>query len=73
MPLAYYDELPPAPRDWTMPSAGYIWFDAPYDQGAAQAALRGWPTAHVAGNHLQMLTDPDAVATAVLGMAGDWL
>ena len=72
MPLAYYDHLPPAPHDWTAPSAGYIWFGRPYDKGAEQAALRGWPTAHLPGGHLHMLTDPDAVAAAIVEMAGDW-
>jgi pimeloyl-ACP methyl ester carboxylesterase len=67
------EQPPPAPQDWTTPSAGYLWFDRPYDKGAAQATLRGWPTAHLAGNHLHMLTDPHAVATAVVDMASDWL
>jgi pimeloyl-ACP methyl ester carboxylesterase len=73
MPLAYYDHLPPAPQDWTTPSAGYIWFDRPYDEGAAEAVARGWPTAHLAGNHLHMLTDPRAVAAGVMDMASNWL
>ena len=73
MPLAYYYHLPPAPRDWTMQSAAYLWFDRPYDKGAAQATQRGWPTAHLPGNHLHMLTDPHAVAAAVTAMASDWL
>jgi pimeloyl-ACP methyl ester carboxylesterase len=73
MPLAYYDHLPPAPHEWTTPSAGYIWFGPPYDKGAAQAALRGWPTLHLPGNHLHMLTDPNAVAATVVDMASDWL
>lgn len=73
MPLAYYDYLPPAPQGWTTRSAGYIWFDRPYDKGAAEATLRGWPTAHLVGNHLHMLTDPNAVAAAVMDMASNWL
>lgn len=72
MPLAYYDHLPPVPQDWTTPQAGYIWFGPPYDQTAAQAALRGWPTVHLPGNHLHMLSDPNAVAAAVVDMASDW-
>ncbi|MGI8679602.1 MAG: alpha/beta fold hydrolase [Jatrophihabitans sp.] len=72
MPLAYYDHLPPAPDGWAVPPCGYVWFASPYDEGAAQAADHGWPTAHVPGRHLHMLVDPDAVATAVLQMAGDW-
>jgi hypothetical protein len=27
---------------------------------------------HLPGSHLHMLADPDAVAAAVLQMAGDW-
>ncbi|HEY5455062.1 MAG TPA: hypothetical protein VIJ96_06310 [Acidothermaceae bacterium] len=50
-----------------------IWFDRPYDKGAADATLRGWPTAHLAGNHLYMLTDPHTVAAAVMEMASNWL
>jgi pimeloyl-ACP methyl ester carboxylesterase len=73
LPLAYYDHLPPAPDGWTAPFVGYIWFGIPYDKGAAKAALRGWPTVHLPGNHLQMLTDPDAVAAGVLEMAGGWI
>jgi hypothetical protein len=34
-------------------------------------AAHGWPTRHVPGHHLHMLVDPDAVAAAVLEMAGD--
>jgi len=73
MPLAYYDHLPPVPHDWTAPRVGYMWFGQPYDKGAARAAKRGWPTVHLPGGHLHMLNDPDAVAAAVLEMAGDWL
>ncbi len=73
MPLAYYDHLPPAPHHWTAPSVGYIWFGEPYDQGAAHAAKRGWPTVHLPGGHLHMLNDPNAVAATVLQIAGDWL
>ena len=72
MPLAYYDHLPPAPPGWATPPCGYLWFGTPYDKGAAQAADFGWPTAHLPGNHLHMLADPDAVAAAVLQLAGDW-
>ena len=72
MPLAYYDHLPPVPHGWAAPPCGYLWFGAPYDKGAAQAAACGWPIVHLPGSHLHMLADPDAVAAAVLQMAGDW-
>jgi pimeloyl-ACP methyl ester carboxylesterase len=72
MPLAYYDQLPPAPKEWVAPRCGYVWFAPPYDDGAEQAAARGWPTAHVPGRHLHMLVDPGRVAAAVLELARDW-
>jgi pimeloyl-ACP methyl ester carboxylesterase len=72
MPLAYYDHLPPAPASWAVPPCGYIWFGAPYDREAEQAARHGWPTAHVPGGHLHMLIDPTGVAEAVLKMTSAW-
>lgn len=72
VPLAYYDHPPPAPEGWAVPPCGYIWFAAPYDGEAAQAARCGWPTAHVPGGHLHMLIDPAAVAAAVLEMSAAW-
>lgn len=73
MPLAYYGNPPPAPAGWaTETRCGYIWFGEPYDAEAAQAAELGWPTTHVPGTHLHMLTDPDGVAAAVLQIAADW-
>jgi pimeloyl-ACP methyl ester carboxylesterase len=70
MPLAYYDHLPPAPDGWDRLPCAYIWFAEPYDTGAERASAHGWPTRHVPGNHLHMLVDPDAVAAAVLELAG---
>ncbi len=72
MPLAYYDHPLPPPGEGSAPPSGYIWFGEPYDEGAAQAAVRGWPTVHLPGGHLHMLTDPQAVAAAVQHLADDW-
>jgi len=72
MPLAYYDFLPPAPADWRAPPSGYLWFGKPYDQAAAEARRRGWPTMHLPGKHLHMLVAPNSVATAVLDIARAW-
>jgi pimeloyl-ACP methyl ester carboxylesterase len=72
MPHDYFDHLPPASDSWSVPRCGYLWFSDPYEEGAEQAIAHGWPTSHLAGNHLQMLADPRAVAEAVLKMVGDW-
>jgi pimeloyl-ACP methyl ester carboxylesterase len=72
MPLAYYDHLPPVTDGWAGPACGFLWFGPPYDKEAEQAAGYGWPTKHLPGKHLHMLIEPDAVATAILQIAGDW-
>ncbi|MDQ2837944.1 MAG: alpha/beta hydrolase [Actinomycetota bacterium] len=72
MPRAYYDHLPPVPDGWAAPPCGYLWFGAPYDKQAQQAADYGWPTVYLPGGHLHMLVDPAAVAAAVLELAGAW-
>jgi pimeloyl-ACP methyl ester carboxylesterase len=72
MPLAYFDHLPPVPQGWGASPGGYIWFGPPYDQGAALASEHGWPTEHLPGGHLHMLTDPDAVAESLVRLAGGW-
>jgi pimeloyl-ACP methyl ester carboxylesterase len=69
MPLAYWDHPPPASPGWDRVPCGYLWFGEPYDALADRAAAHGWSTRNVPGNHLHMLIDPDAVATAVLEMA----
>ncbi len=68
LPLAYYDNLPPAPDGWDRPRCAYLWFGEPYDTAAQLAAARGWTTRHLPGNHLHMLTDPEGVAGAVLDL-----
>jgi pimeloyl-ACP methyl ester carboxylesterase len=73
MPHDYFDHLPQASDSWSVPLCGYLWFGAPYEQEAAQAIAHGWPTSHLAGNHLQMLAAPEAVAEAILQMVGDWI
>lgn len=72
MPLAYYDQLPPAPADWDTMPCGYVWFGEPYDKAAGEATRRGWPTEHLPGNHLLMLSDPKAIAGATQRITGDW-
>ena len=72
MPLAYYDEVPPAPDGWAVVPCGYLWFGEPYGAAALQAAANGWPTTQVPGGHLHMLFDPDGVADAVLELSAPW-
>lgn len=69
LPLAYYQQLLPNPPGWTKQPCGYVLFGPAYDVVARDAAERGWPVEHVAGEHLHQLVDPPAVTDAILSVA----
>jgi hypothetical protein len=70
LPLAFYTEaLPPVPDAWAGCRCGFLQFSAGYQEQAAAAYRRGWPVRELAGEHLHMLIDPDAVAAALVGLA----
>jgi hypothetical protein len=70
LPLAFYTEpLPPVPDAWAGCRCGFLQFSAGYQEQAAAAHQRGWPVRELAGEHLHMLIDPDAVAAALVGLA----
>jgi hypothetical protein len=62
LPLAYYEQLVPAPTGWDDRTCGYVLFAPAYKQIAAGC---GWPVEHLPGLHLHQLVDPDAVAEAI--------
>lgn len=66
LPLAYYEQRVPVPGGWTRIPAGYVVFGPPYEELADRARARGWPIDKVAGKHLHMLVDPEAVADALM-------
>ena len=66
--LAFFTEpLPPAPG-WPDAPCGFLRLSAAYDQWAAAAAARGWPTASLDAGHFHPLADPGEVAAALLGL-----
>jgi hypothetical protein len=69
LPLAYYAEQVPVPAGWDDHPRAYLHFSAGYDSEAQQAADRGWPVRNLPGEHLHQLTDPTAVAAALLDFA----
>ncbi|MEP6851986.1 MAG: alpha/beta hydrolase [bacterium] len=69
LPLAYYEQLVPAPPGWQQHHCAYLWFGPPYDILAAEATQRGWPVRRVPGQHLHAVVDPSGVAAAVLDLA----
>ncbi len=66
LPLAYFEEAAPA-AGLTAPAA-YLQLSGAYNEEARLAGLRGWPVVRLPLNHLAMLTEVAAVATALEGL-----
>jgi pimeloyl-ACP methyl ester carboxylesterase len=67
MPREYFAEEIPyrEPPD----GSAYILLSPPYAEPAAEARAKGWPVRELAGgNHYLMLTQPEQVADAILGV-----
>ncbi len=67
LPLGYFEEKapaapPPAP-------AAYLQLSGAYDDESQVAARSGWPLVRLPLHHLAMLTQPEAVATALESLA----
>lgn len=69
LPLAYYEQMVPAPLGWDAVPCGYLYFGPPYDELAEQASGRGWPVRHEPGLHLHQIVEPDRVADTLIDMA----
>ncbi|RAK61113.1 alpha/beta hydrolase [Phenylobacterium hankyongense] len=67
LPLAYFEE--PAPEGDAAPPAAYLKLSGAYEDEARIAGRLGWPVVRLPMNHLAMLSQPDAVATAIEGLA----
>lgn len=70
-PLAYYSEPLPVPPGWPQAPCCYLQFSRGYDGPAQQARQRGWSYRSLPGGHFQALTQPQAVAGALLALAGE--
>ncbi|MGW4799111.1 alpha/beta hydrolase [Nonomuraea sp. NPDC004297] len=70
LPLDYYTQPIPVPAGWDDVRCSCLWFSAPYEKQAAEAARRGWPVARVPGRHLHQIVDPEAVTDALLRLCG---
>jgi hypothetical protein len=67
VPAALFDEPLPVPPAWAAARAAYLAFT--YDTEADDAESRGWPVERMAGDHLALVTDPAAVAAAIVRLA----
>jgi hypothetical protein len=63
--VSWFDDAAAVPP-WASLQAGYVQLSAAYGEAAADARSRGWPVESVVGTHVSTVTDPDAVATAIV-------
>lgn len=70
LPLAYFDAKLPTPGGWDRLPCSYLAFGDTYAAETRRAGSAGWPMEVMWGGHLQMLIDPEAVASAILSLSG---
>jgi hypothetical protein len=70
LPMAYFEDRASVPDGWTDGTCGYVQLSDAYAEQSATAEGRGWPVARLAGRHLDIVTQPGAVADAILTVAG---
>ncbi len=71
LPETFFDVDVPAPDGWEPAVCGYLQLSPAYDDVAQAARERGWRMASLPGQHLDLLSDPDPVARAVLALLDD--
>ncbi|MGH3300758.1 MAG: hypothetical protein ACRDOK_03565 [Streptosporangiaceae bacterium] len=70
LPLGYFETRVPGPADWAAAGGGYMLLsDEAYGGQAAAAGARGWPVIRLPGDHLDMVTRPEAIAAAIAQLA----
>lgn len=69
LPLSYYEQHIPVPDGWDDHPCSYLLFGPPYEEAAAQARARGWRVAHLPGEHLHQIVDPEATARHIVDLA----
>lgn len=72
LPLAYFEDAVPVPSGWAREPCAYLAFGENYRADTEQARGLGWPVQVMDGEHLEMLTQPQAVAKAIAGLVSPW-
>jgi hypothetical protein len=67
LPVDYFEA--PAPADRLEGPCAYLQLSGAYDDEARIAGRQGWPVVRLPMNHLAILTQPKAVASALDGLA----
>jgi hypothetical protein len=64
----YFSGRVPVPPAWASVPCSYLQLSLAYAADAQRAHARSWPVEELKGHHLLMVTDPSAVAEALLRM-----
>ncbi len=65
-PASLFDEVVPVPRGWHDAPCAYLALSDAYAEDASDAERRGWACRRRHGGHLDVLTEPDGVADAIV-------
>jgi hypothetical protein len=69
--LRYFDEPIKVPASWPDAPCAYLLFqEESYADYAEKSAKMGWPVMKIEATHFHMLVDPEAVADALIALAG---
>lgn len=66
VPLAFYESAVDLPGGWDEGRGAYVLLSEAYRDDAVRARSLGWPVIERLGGHLDVVTDPDAIARAVI-------
>lgn len=70
VPISYFDAPVQMPGNWSETKGGYVLLSEIYQPDADAAAAFGWPVIEVTGGHLDLVNRPDAIAAALISIAG---
>ena len=71
VPMSFFEERRPVVRGWPDAPCGYLRLSDVFEDAAKEAAELAWPLRRMASHHLGMLTEPVAVAEALLALAAE--
>lgn len=66
LPLDWFEEQVAVPTGWDDRPCAYVQLSDVYDTELGEAVERGWIVQRIQGAHLDLVTRPDVVATAML-------
>jgi hypothetical protein len=68
LPLSYFEDSLPVPEGWDNRPAAYLAFGDAYGCERGEAERRQWPVITAPGMHLQLINDPERVATDLINL-----